>query len=738
MTMKLKSNNKGMSLIMVIAVISLVTIFATVALALGVYNYRMKQTNKLSKNNFYDAERVLDEIRLGLQSDVSDAMSQAYVDTMSKYSDTYNKNAKRTENFQNIYVNVLRERLESGDDANCYDMEYLLDFLDERVKQNTVLTTISGKKPTLIANENGLALKNLYLKYTDSKGMMTEVMTDIQIQYPQIDFTQTGSYPNVPDYIMIAQEGISVQSYTSQIDMDGSIYAGGAGLTLGNGNKVYITPQNEVVTNNTLLLDSKSEFHADKKVAVWTRDINVANASKLILEGTSYVANDLTLVGGADVTLGGDYYGFGNPKTAIQADNMDNATKREIEDDPAAYSSAILINAIGSPSKAKLNLKNMMNLVLAGNAYIGDSSVMMGESLTVKSNQLAYLVPESCLGTSNPMTNAVHTEKLNETGQTDATSKERVFKSKILEKVKAGVAPQASEITMITSGNMYYYYIQFDNAKAANDYFKKYFHESGAKIKDYLTLYVEDKALTVNENPVSKKALNGNILVYDELGVRSLEDTITQGTDLSDSEEYRTKEIKWQEMYGAYNTNLTVNYDDLTGAQKQKTVFENLVRKDELFKIAKSGWFLYTEGQGTNKKEYAAYFIDNPTTALKIDVSFLHSAPKGAEVTLVIATGDIEVAQDFDGTMIAEGKITVEPHAMSMSYNKKAVALANLISGGTYYSTDESKNGAYNLQDYLIDSERYTGRTVSLTHDKGKGNKIHLEDLVVYTNWSKR
>ena len=72
---KLKKDNRGVSLVMVIAAIALVTVLVTVALTMGLWNYQMKATNRISKNNFYDAERVLDEIRLGLQSDVSDAMS---------------------------------------------------------------------------------------------------------------------------------------------------------------------------------------------------------------------------------------------------------------------------------------------------------------------------------------------------------------------------------------------------------------------------------------------------------------------------------------------------------------------------------------------------------------------------------------------------------------------------------------------------------------------------------------
>lgn len=89
-----------------------------------------KATNRISKNNFYDAERVLDEIRLGLQSDVSDAMSQAYVETMADY--TGKSTAKRTKHFNETYIKVLRSKLAQSSDENHYNVDYLLNFLDQK------------------------------------------------------------------------------------------------------------------------------------------------------------------------------------------------------------------------------------------------------------------------------------------------------------------------------------------------------------------------------------------------------------------------------------------------------------------------------------------------------------------------------------------------------------------------------------------------------------------------------
>ena len=57
--------------------------------------------------------------------------------------------------------------------------------------------------------------------------------------------------------------------------------------------------------------------------------------------------------------------------------------------------------------------------------------------------------------------------------------------------------------------------------------------------------------------------------------------------------------------------------------------------------------------------------------------------------------------------------------------------LAKLIAGGTCQKSGKD----YLLKDYLTDSEKYLGREVEMV---SSDNRIRLEQLVVYTNWSKK
>ncbi len=53
----------------------------------------MKITDLKGKDSFYTAERAIEEIRVGLQEDVGDSMSEAYI----KVLETYNKDADSTD-----------------------------------------------------------------------------------------------------------------------------------------------------------------------------------------------------------------------------------------------------------------------------------------------------------------------------------------------------------------------------------------------------------------------------------------------------------------------------------------------------------------------------------------------------------------------------------------------------------------------------------------------------------------
>ena len=115
-----KLNNSGSTMLIVIVAISLIAILATILMSMSYLNYSMKVTELNSKKNFYTAESVLDQINVGLQSEISESVEDAYVRAMQRYSSE--TDTLRNTNFANYYISELTGRLRTASDANKYEI----------------------------------------------------------------------------------------------------------------------------------------------------------------------------------------------------------------------------------------------------------------------------------------------------------------------------------------------------------------------------------------------------------------------------------------------------------------------------------------------------------------------------------------------------------------------------------------------------------------------------------------
>ena len=108
---KKSRDNRGMSLVMVIGTVALVSILVVIVLSLSLMNIQMKSVYKKSADNFYDAEAAMDEIRTGLQQDVADAATTAYLSVMSQYSASSYQDAVRQSTFRELYRKELKKKI---------------------------------------------------------------------------------------------------------------------------------------------------------------------------------------------------------------------------------------------------------------------------------------------------------------------------------------------------------------------------------------------------------------------------------------------------------------------------------------------------------------------------------------------------------------------------------------------------------------------------------------------------
>ena len=279
--------------------------------------------------------------------------------------------------------------------------------------------------------QNRVVLNGLRVEYTDEKGFKSIIETDISLGVPSMSFTASGGVPELFTYSLVGNEGLEITSGINKVNLSGNLYAGCENAAVTGPSTTSVTIPNNAtldvkdtsymiaegdievgdfsgkdtgtIKKNMAGVHNNSTLSVDAQCQLWTSNINV-NGATVKLDGMTYVADDMTLKGtGSNVTLGKNnknnnakYVGFGNG----------GADK---EKPVAGDSSAIIING----RDASLDMSNIRELMLAGTAYINtqaivnssgvgteNSNVAMGESISVKGDQIAYLVPPECIGTS--------------------------------------------------------------------------------------------------------------------------------------------------------------------------------------------------------------------------------------------------------------------------------------------------------------------------------------------------
>ena len=426
-----KRRNRGSSIVIVIIAMAMIGILATTLLWMSYINYKIKVNDIWNKNSFYSAEMVMEQIVAGLQKEASDSVAVAYQEVLSNWDDLQSE-SNRYSSFASTYLDTLVKHLRDADKGDgYYKRDILKGYVDTTVwdhvnqtawDNGTDDTDEAKKKPPVmeLVNGNSLILRNVFVSYMD-EDRLSIVSTDLCLGVPEIVFTQSGSIDELYNYILIGNQGISLKESSGQVTADGSIYAGTDDKGKGG---ITINKTSTLAINNGRYVISKGEIDVigpgaglivrdvkETGSSVYAKNLDLQSGT-ISFDSKTYIANDLTLSGnGSKATLTKEYYGYG---ISTESGIGDSKTDQE-------NSSAIIINGQNST----VNMSGVNTLMLAGRAYIGtnttkkeldqnaeavangdaakknEKAVLMGESITVKGGQIAYLVPTECLGVYN-------------------------------------------------------------------------------------------------------------------------------------------------------------------------------------------------------------------------------------------------------------------------------------------------------------------------------------------------
>jgi hypothetical protein len=201
------------------------------------------------------------------------------------------------------------------------------------------------------------------------------------------------------------------------------------------------------------------------------------------------------------------------------------------------------------------------------------------------------------------------------------------------------------------------------------------------------------------------------------------------GANLTPSElsGLRNEETGYMKRYKALSTKLVLNYDELTLAEKNRVLFDNIIRYNEVTGDAGAyGFAGITESMTPityEKDGYKALIVNNKNLG-----AYHYNSDPNKKVCMIIATGDVVVEQDFSGVIIARGCVTINnPAVNKISANKEAIYKV------LQYEVAPEETL---VERFFRDGDKYVldtgGGAVA------QGDYVTYRDLITYEEWTKK
>ncbi|MBR6152244.1 MAG: hypothetical protein IKQ25_13265 [Lachnospiraceae bacterium] len=693
----LRKDNRGASLIAVLISLAVVSVMGIIIAQITVTNIQMKEVERQSKTNFYDAERVMDDLTSGLNGFAATAMETAYNDMLGQYRKVTAEGATAKEIFARKYLDNMKDvfdagvtgkeplsRMISGTTKPAYTRGYYsiakvksalskdftgTEYTDDQRDEFVKIAAPDAGAPDCAAYyhvdyENmQFILEGIKVSVKDKNGNIVNIMTDLVFHVPEINIDGSNLVKEFMRYSLIADTQISVGS--TGINVDGNVYAGHEGIVATGNSQANFTGK-KIITRGDITVMSKGQLNFGRvsdltNTQIWAENIKTErtpgvaatsdNRPKLGLYGYTFVSDDLELNGAYDeVKIAGDYYGYNFQK---------NYNEKVLDLQNAEYSSAVVING----KEINLDLTGIKTLMIAGRTFIGRNTgtvnaqdIAMGESLAVRSNQIAYYVPQGCVDAFNSgdvaLFNSLYEEHSgvpNVYSYLVASEPFTTFYYKTLD-----VAPEVI------------YYLNFASDQKANDFYVKYYNNRKGLMNAFAENYLHADALKLN-NDVAL-LLQGALLYRN--GSTGKLDTWSRPIDANlwgyDKHYYKFAGTHAL-MYKALATTLEDKTTGLTLADARlvddvdNRMFQYLIDETALNALV-------TSSEATGTDQYVVAYTDPEGaisgTKLLAIVKGDYEVDSVYDGGLVIATGNVRVnSASFSGTIIAKGIISFATNA---------------------------------------------------------------------------
>ena len=421
-----RMNNKGSALVIVIIVATFIGVLATVLLTMTGTNAQTKRVDTEAKRTFYDAETALDEVTLGVENVLAEATKEAYSTIFTEF--TTLSNDERNEGFQNVIMDQVKTKLKFNetvkDASGKLPIVYLLQgFI---TNSDAEIVSVGSCSQFSSGTKNYLKINAIKIVYENGDYSNT-ITTDLRINVPVADLSAnipSTSNLSFEKYGLICENKLIIDN--KKLNVNGDIYAGYNGININGAESSAVFTSGNIISKGDILISNTSSSGNKVNLAtastsktsrtnIWAKNIVIKDTTGTAIEALAAnkkntdisfanaavrVQDDLELHSpGSKVIMSGEYFGFGS--------------SQDVEE----LSSAIIINGRNS----YLDIRSLSKLQLAGRSFIKTphksdkvnpgsetqsfNGLPMGESLTIKGNQIAYLVPSACISVKhNPVT----------------------------------------------------------------------------------------------------------------------------------------------------------------------------------------------------------------------------------------------------------------------------------------------------------------------------------------------
>ena len=432
---KISKDNKGSVMITVLVAFLFVAVLASIILATVTVNFKMRSIDRRTKDEFYYAEKALNDLYNGIGQECSEIMGETYNAVLSKYKksddSTYQDEEEAYKSFKKAFVTAFYKDI--ADKKEDKFSAYVVKDTTKKGSSDKASRAIIKSYGTIkyynnssrsesysISSESDVNIEKVGLiviegvkvqsnpDASENVGYISEINTDIVVEVPRVSFFTTNN--RAYDYAILANDGIELESNASliargnvyggttpfkEISDDASSYSAASdygGITLNKDSTLEINDASYVVSGGDITLNGGTliinQYNTMLNNQIWFENIEINLPSQVNINGDLFAADDLQInstANGTNVTIKGSYYGYNDGLCQMTGEggstklttkkaiitSLSDYEKASADSDNTASRSSSIVI---NANKANVDMENLKTLLLCGNAFINHES----------------------------------------------------------------------------------------------------------------------------------------------------------------------------------------------------------------------------------------------------------------------------------------------------------------------------------------------------------------------------